>query len=253
MNKPFYLSRTAIHYPCLSDTRSVSGISSLAINEIPPGAISFPGPVVAGQRELLSDELYYWLHLEKIPPAQLALARQVHGAAVQYVDRPGVYPGIDGFFSDRRDLQLAIRTADCAAVMISFPEAPAAGIAHAGWRGARENIVESLLREMLNCWPAAPGEIRVAIAPYIKKCCYAVGEEFSDFFPAETLQRREGKLYFDLEKTIVEQLRQSGIAPRQITAAPFCTACASVPLHSFRKHKTARRLLNIIAISGGDR
>lgn len=252
MNEPFYLSPTAIHYPFLSPNQRISGITSLALDNIPPNSNFLSQPPIAGQQELLSGESYYWLSLEKVPPAQLVLARQVHGTKVQYVESPGIYSDVDGFFTDRQLLQLTIRTADCAAVMVSFPQAPAVGIAHAGWRGARENIVETLLGEMLNCWPVERPAIRIAIAPHIKKCCYTVGEEFTAFFSPETLQRREGRLYFDLEKAIVSQLRQLGIGEEQITVASFCTACGSIPLHSFRKQRTTRRLLNIIAITGGD-
>lgn len=249
--KPFHVSHSAIYYTPHFSAKSTIALTSLAVEQ-------FAGETPVAKKDdaayggLLCREALAWLHHEKIPLSNLALARQVHGVKVKYIAEPGLYEGVDGFFTDRQDLYLAIRTADCAAVMVSSTETPFVGIAHAGWRGANGNIVGELLQEMNTHQPLDVGSLKVAIAPHIKKCCYGVGEEFGDFFPAELLQRREGKLYFDLEKIILAQLKRRGIRRQNIAATPFCTACSSIPLYSFRKQKTAKRLLNLIAIKGGD-
>lgn len=249
--KPFQISHTTIYYTPHFSTKSTIVLTSLAVEQF---AEETPAPKAnhAAYDGLLSGEALGWLQYEKIPLSNLALTRQIHGANVKYVAEPGLYEGIDGFFTDQHDLYLAIRTADCAAVMISSTETPIVGIAHAGWRGARGNIVGELLQSMKIHKPQDASMLNVAIAPHIKKCCYSVGEEFRDFFPAESLQCREGKLYFDLEKIILAQLQRQGIPRQNIAVTPFCTACSNIPLYSFRKQKTANRLLNLIAIKGGD-
>lgn len=250
--KPFHVSPSAIYYTPHFPAESTIALTSLAVEQFAEET-----PVLQTDNNsydgLLSGEAIAWLQHEKIPLSNLALTRQVHGAKVLYAAEPRLYEDVDGFFTDRQDLYLAIRSADCAAVMISSTEIPLAGIAHAGWRGARENIVGELLKKSMNSHqPLDAGLLKVAIAPHIKKCCYSVGEEFVDFFPAESLQRREGKLYFDLEKTILAQLLQQGVPRQNIAVTPFCTACSTIPLYSFRKQKTTKRLLNLIAIKGGD-
>lgn len=248
--KSFHLTHSSIYYTPHFSTKSTIALTSLAVEQF-AGETPVPKADDAAYGGLLSGEALAWLKHEKIPLSNLALARQVHGAKVRYVAEPGLYKGVDGFFTDREDLYLTIRTADCAAVMISSTETPLVGIAHAGWRGARGNIVGELFQSMNTQQPLDTGLLKAAIAPHIKKCCYNVGEEFRDFFPSESLQRQAGKLYFDLEKVILAQLQQQGILRQNIAVTPFCTACSSLPLHSFRKQKTAKRLLNLIAIKGG--
>lgn len=249
--KPFRVSGTAIDYTPHFAVKSTIALTSLAVEQFaeePP----VPETDDSAYGGLLSGEVLGWFRHEKIPLSNLALARQVHGAKVRYIAEPALYESVDGFFTDQQDLYLAIRTADCAAVMISSLKTPIVGIAHAGWRGARGNVVGELFQSMNTHQPLDAGSLKVAIAPHIKKCCYSVGEEFGDFFPAESLQRREGKLYFDLENIILTQLQQQGIPRQNIAATPFCTVCSSIPLYSFRKQQTAKRLLNLIAIKGGD-
>lgn len=243
------LSPTAIHYLSLASNENISGITSLAGKTL----LSAPAPLPHPYRGLIDDEAQHWLAQESIPVSRLALARQVHGATVRRVSRAGIYADTDGFFTDRPQLSLAIRTADCAAVLLSFPQVPAIGIAHAGWRGARVNIVGRLLEEMFRHWPVDPASVQAALSPHIKACCYQVGAEFGEFFPAEVLYRRGEMLYFDLEKTLLNQLAQQQIPAENITVAPFCTVCAPIPLHSYRRDKTTQRLFNLITIEKAQR
>lgn len=236
------VSPASIHYLSLSPNGNISGITSLA------GKPPAPAPAPLSYPGLIDDEARRWLAQENIPVSRLALARQVHGAAVRRVTRAGIYPDSDGFFTDLPQLSLTIRTADCAAVLVSFPQVPAIGIAHAGWRGARENIVGRLLEEMFSHWPVDPASVQVALSPHIKACCYRVGTEFSGFFPPEVLYRRGEALYFDLEKTLLSQLAQQRIPAKNIAVAPFCTVCAPIPLYSYRRDKTPQRLFNLITI-----
>lgn len=245
MHDSIRVSSTSIHYVSLSSGGNISGVTSLA-EKLPAPE---PAPLLHSYPGLIGDEAQRWLAQENIPVSRLALARQVHGAGVCRATGAGVYPDTDGLFTDLPQLSLAIRTADCAAVLVSFPQVPVIGIAHAGWRGARENIAGRLLEEMLKHWPVDPASVQAALSPHIKACCYRVGGEFSAFFPAEVLHRRGEALYFDLEKTLLNQLAQQQIPAENIAVAPFCTFCAPLPLYSYRRDKTAQRLFNVITIS----
>nr|NIV10922.1 hypothetical protein [Fodinibius sp.] len=73
----------------------------------------------------MSDESIAWLTSQQIDPGRTVLARQVHGADVMYATEPGIYNQPDGFFTDKSGIHLIIRTADCAAVLVSIVEIPA--------------------------------------------------------------------------------------------------------------------------------
>lgn len=240
------ISSISISYPRLSHKRNILAKTSLA-SQI--HSVDQSQPTVPGNHKFLNQNSLHWLLQEQISAERLALAQQVHGNEVQYVSKPGVYQNIDGFYTDRPEVYLTIRTADCAAVFISIPELPAVGIAHVGWRGARANIVGNLIRQMTKQWSVDPASFRIAISPHIKNCCYSVGEEFKDYFQSQYLLHRNGKLYLDLEKVIADQLIEVNIKEENFTISPDCTSCSSLPLYSYRaQQKTSNRLISIISI-----
>lgn len=247
------ISKNSIYYPDFSAGGIITAVTSLADEALRPDALFSRKLCQTPHAALLSRESIRWLTTEKIPLPRLVLARQVHGASVKQVTEPGIHADADALFTDSKDLYLTIRTADCAAVLLYCPEVPAVGIAHAGWRGARANIVENLIQSMRDRWTVNPSSLKVAVSPHIKKCCYIVGDEFYDFFPGEFLERVNGDLYFDLGKILIKQLERQNIPGDNITVAPLCTACSEVPLYSYRKQKTAKRLLNIVSIKGDNR
>ncbi len=68
--------------------------------------------------------------------AQVAFARQVHGvdACARGAGR-ALAGAVDILVTTERGLPLAISTADCLAITVCDPDAPALAVAHVGWRG----------------------------------------------------------------------------------------------------------------------
>ncbi len=248
------VSDTALVYTGFSDRTNVVALTSLALPETTnayPSLARFYS-ISRHIKNAVQLNTISWLLSHHLLPERLALARQVHGSRVKYVTEPGIYSDIDGFVTDCTNLHLTIRTADCAAVMIAMPQVPLIGIAHAGWRGIRSDIVKNLVDLMLRHSGEAARNASVVVSPHIKGCCYEVGREFEQYFPAQFLQHREGRLFFDMEKALVHQLTETGVHPEQILISPYCTACSALPLYSYRKQKTTKRLYNIITIKGGN-
>jgi len=234
------------HFPSINEP--ILAITSLAISEQKLDSLPSPGSLPEPFRKYLSVEEQKILGQLEIPIEKLVLGQQVHSKNVMYVSEAGLYPETDGFFTDRKKLFLSIRTADCAAVMVLFPDIPAIGIVHAGWKGARAGIVQNLLQSMLARWQVEPDRIQIVVSPFIKKCCYEVGPEFDTYFAGEHIVLRNNKRYLDLESFLFQTLKEMGISEDRITFAPFCTACSELPLYSYRKTKTTRRMFTIIQI-----
>ncbi|RMG23587.1 MAG: peptidoglycan editing factor PgeF [Methanobacteriota archaeon] len=206
--------------------------------------------VNAGTSSTPEEETHKWLSEHGIPFSRVVTAGQVHSNTVSYVDKPGHVPATDGLYTDHSNLYLTIRTADCAAVMISTSTGSVIGIAHSGWRGTHRKIVQKLVEEIYNYSHEPPESYHVVISPHIKSCCYQVGQEFLDMFPSEVLLQRGKELFLNLEKAIQHQLISSGITESHIDSSPHCTACSSLPLYSYRRQRTSHRLLNIIVKKG---
>src|SRR5690606_10055442 len=88
---------------------------------------------------------------------------------------------VDGLVTDRPGIVLGVLTADCAPVLFADPEARVIGAAHAGWRGARDGVLEETIAAMRSLG-AEPSRTVAAIGPTIGPDSYEVGPEFPHHF-----------------------------------------------------------------------
>ncbi len=159
-----------------------------------------------------------------LDPTRVAIAGQVHGSAVRFVDSPGVYPGFDALITDVRELVLAITAADCAVVLAAEIQRGIVGAIHSGWRGSVEGIVPETIREMTKRG-ANPEHVRAFVSPCISAERFEVGEEVAKQFPSEFVIRRHDwkRPHIDLRECIRAQLTNTGVPRSQIEVADECT------------------------------
>ncbi len=162
----------------------------------------------------------------------LATGYQVHSAAIARVDRPwpaGERPQVDGLVSDSPGVALGILTADCAPVLFADPDAGVIGAAHAGWRGARNGVLEATVGAMAELG-ARPARIRAAVGPCIHQQSYEVGPDFVAAFAADlhaepgmfALSDRAGHHRFDLAGYVLRRLQALGLAAVEPSPADTC-------------------------------
>ncbi|MFZ4586088.1 MAG: polyphenol oxidase family protein [Acidimicrobiia bacterium] len=107
-------------------------------------------------------------------PADPVLVRQVHGAAVVDAATVGAErPEADALVTDRVGVVCAIRTADCAPVALVVGDGAAVGLAHAGWRGLRDGVIQATVHA-LRARHEAP--IHAVLGPCIRVEHYEFGE-----------------------------------------------------------------------------
>ena len=177
---------------------------------------------------------------------QLVLAKQVHGNRIVRVNDAGVVDSCDGLLTQAKDLPLIIRTADCAAVMLYLQSEDTIVNLHVGWRGAAAGIIGEAIKKLTQSSTFSGKEIRVAVGPLIRECCYQVGPEFAQIFSEKYLEKRESSLYFSLQDVIKDQLREAGILQKQLEFSGECTFCSPLRFPSFRRDNTRHRIMNII-------
>ncbi len=170
-----------------------------------------------------------------LDPARLVTAGQVHGARVVEVDAPGHVPECDALVTRSHDLALAVTTADCLSLLYSAPGAVAA--AHAGWRGVAAGMCEAALLAVSRASDCRPGDVTVHLGPAIRGCCYEVGEEVAERFPATALDRSHGLLRLDLPTAARDRLIAAGVAEGQIHDTGACTSCEP---HWYFSHRRDR-------------
>lgn len=133
--------------------------------------------------------------------AEWATVSQVHGSEVVRVSAPGIAGEADALWTTEPGLPLAILTADCLAVALQAPGA--AGIAHAGWRGAAGGVV-SRLRAAMSEAEFEPE--RAFVGPGIGSCCFEVGPDVLDRFPGNLARTSRGSTSVDLVGSVRDSL-----------------------------------------------
>ena len=197
----------------------------------------------------------------------LAGCWQKHSADVRVVNseqeiqpRPGVMGDdvyCDALVSRTPKILLAVKTADCVPVLLGDPKTRAFAAIHAGWRGTSASIVLAAILHLQREYSARPEDMRAAIGPAAKSCCYEVGNEvikvFKERFPRSDhlfTPTRAGHARIDLHVANRDQLIGAGVAPDRIHLAPLCTMDRTDLFFSYRQEKKLHgrvgRLMSVI-------
>lgn len=187
---------------------------------------------------------------------ELVCAQQVHEDVVACVDESykgrgalsytDAIAGTDALITSRAEVPLAVFTADCLCVFLYDPSHKVAGLVHAGWRGSLKGIAVKALKVMAERFSTRPQDILVGFGPAIKSCCYEVGAEFKQLFPAETVERG-GHFFLDVTAVNKRQLADAGVPAGHMSDQGLCTSCNSADFFSFRKEgNLAGRMISVI-------
>ena len=185
-----------------------------------------------------------------VAPESLVMANYAHSTAVVPVGRAdagkGVYkksdlPVCDGLVTDTPGLPMITLHADCAPLVFADVKHRAAGIAHAGWRGAAGHIAAKMIEKMQTLYQSSPIDILAAVGPCIGPCCFEVQADVEAVFLRETgracLTYRNGKIYADLKKTVAYDMYWAGLDPENVNISKDCTCCRSDLYFSYRRDR----------------
>lgn len=160
-----------------------------------------------------------------IAPGPWSWLRQVHGAHVVVVTRPGEHAGAeaDAAVTTVPGAVLAVQTADCAPILLEGPGA--IGVVHAGWRGLVAGVIEAAATAMADL--GAP-PTQATLGPCIRPRCYEFGEaELAEVAAAYGSSVRSttaaGSPALDVAAGVAEACRRLGIA---LADDGTCTACS---------------------------
>ncbi len=150
--------------------------------------------------------------------------------------------------TDKKNLPLAVLTADCLSVFLYEPKTPAIGLVHAGWRSTKDNIAAETIKLMQEKFHADPKDLYAAFGPAIRSCCFEVEKEIMDSFPGGLI-RRDNRYYLDLARINKNQLLDSGVKDRNIFDCGICTVCRNAEFFSYRKEKSdSGRMMSVMML-----
>lgn len=175
---------------------------------------------------------------------------QVHGKRVIIVRNSEDITDFnaDAAITQRKNLALTIKTADCVPILIHDPVKHVIGAIHAGWRSASQGIVSETFTRMEKHFKSNPADCQVLIGPSIGPCCYEVGEDILDLFPPSVWNReKSGRYRLNLWKFTRIQLTQSGVRNANILNPELCTIHRNDLFFSYRAEGSrAGRMMALI-------
>ncbi len=190
--------------------------------------------IVAMNRERVASSL-------GVAPKKLITVHQTHSADAVVVDgtQPDPKPHADGIVSATPGAAIAILTADCQPVLMAARVAGVIAAAHAGWRGARDGILERTIERMEELG-AKRARIAAVIGPSISQRAYEVGPEFFSQFQEEDRENarffvtgKEDRFQFDLPGYGLKRLRAAGVGHAEWTR--HCTYSDEDRFFSYRR------------------
>ena len=199
---------------------------------------------------------------------RLYSARQVHGTRVLHVERDVDSPAAcrgqeaDGLLAGpplgelAAGLAVAVVSADCVPLVLSDPRSGAVAAVHAGWRGLVAGVALAALTAMQAEYGARPAEVRVAMFPHIRACCFEIGWEVAS--PLRAISRkavieRSGarRPFGAMAEALRAQLVTAGVLPAHIDDVEGCTACDATRFVSFRRDGRGAGRHYTVAVSRG--
>lgn len=216
------------------------------------------GPGSSDQSEIVQINRARVAEAMGVDPAYLITVHQVHSADAVPVTGPlEERPRADALVTATPGVALAVLTADCQPVLFADRRAGVIGVAHAGWRGALDGVLETTVGAMEDLG-AERERIRAVIGPSISQAAYEVGQEFIEEFLDDDAGNarffangRDGRYQFDLPGFGLHRLRQAGIGQAEWTG--HCTYGDPARFYSYRRTTHAGeadygRLISVIRL-----
>ena len=139
---------------------------------------------------------------------------QVHSADCLYVDSiPVEAPSVDALITDKAGLKLAVKTADCAPILIADTGRRLVAAVHAGWKGAFQGIIENTVLKMIELG-GHPQNMVAGIGPHLQVQSFEISPDMRALFPqteAHFFTEENKKIHFDFDAYVIHRLRRSGI------------------------------------------
>ncbi len=184
-------------------------------------------------------------------PEQPRWLDQVHGTTVVAAHRVREPVQADAAWTDRPGVVCAVLTADCLPVVFFARQGSVVAVAHAGWRGLCDGVLEATVAAL----PVAASELDAWIGPAIGRDAFQVGPEVVEAFVAADpdSQRHFGqgagdRWYAGLAAIAAQRLRRCNVAA--VAGGEWCTYADPRRFYSYRRDGVTGRMATLIVREG---
>ena len=161
--------------------------------------------------------------------------KQVHQDTIAIVDgtAPSEEVEADAVIVATPGIAVGARTADCLPLIVADPSGAVACVIHAGRRSTELGITAKAIALMAGRFNCGPSNLKVAIGPGIRLCCYEVDEATAQRFDS-CCGGGDGR-YLDLAGANMRQLASAGVKAENVVDCWICASCENRSFFSYRK------------------
>lgn len=179
----------------------------------------------------------------------VSFQKQVHEDNIQEANTFGNCGESDALITTKKNLGLAISSADCPAIFIYDPVKKIIAAVHSGWRGTEKKILQKTVNRLKTNYNSNASDLVCYIAPSISKNNYEVGKEVADKFDDKFVIIRENKYLLDLYGANYKMLIDEGVKKENIQVSNLCSYEYENLLHSYRRNgEKSGRALGVIVM-----
>lgn len=200
---------------------------------------------IAQQLKLSPEQIYY-------------LPDQQHSNQVVCVDKNSLCHQLsegDALVTDRSEIVLGVRTADCVPVLCYDPIKKVVAAIHAGYKGTLRGIVQNTFETMQRLYACCPQDFFVAVGPAVCMLHYEVSPEIMVAFKQKYGKRFMCKEvagerpHLDVRGTVQMILKDLGVLSSNIDTLDLCTFERDDLFYSYRREGEVGRQFNFIGMS----
>lgn len=179
------------------------------------------------------------------------IEHQAHSDKIQIVkEKNEKFNNIDGLITNKKDISLSLRFADCTPILFYDPKKNVIGNIHSGWRGTVQKIGQKGALKMIEVYGCKKEDLLCFLGPCIEKCHFEVGKEVKEIFEQtfsylgsleniiqKVYKKEEEKYFIDTTAINRKLLEEIGISCNNIIESKICTVCNASQMHSYRAEK----------------
>jgi YfiH family protein len=204
-----------------------------------------------------TDKIFNKLDLK---PDTVYYGIQVHADNIEYCDGNNgkdfpcgkFFESCDGLITDKKNIALVIKFADCTPVLLYDPVKKVQASVHSGWRGTVKRISEKAIEKMIDEFSCKRENILAYVGPSIDQNNYEVGQDVYDAF--KDFKNRD-ELFIDYKEKYklnmvdanLSILLDNGIKRENIEVSTISTY-DNLALNSARRQKENHKLNGLISI-----
>ena len=177
------------------------------------------GPGSSDKKSNIKRNLEIVSNKIKAKSKKIILLNQIHSSKFHYINKHSSlnnkFEG-DALITDKKNVPIAVLTADCAPILIYDKNRKMIAAIHAGWKGAYKGIIKKVIKFMIKKGCSSKNII-AAVGPCISGDNYQVREDFIKKFIKKDkkniifFRKTMNKNYFNLNKYVHFQLKSLNI------------------------------------------